>query len=112
MRKLRDIQCAECGEIRVDQFVDVETMDPHTCGGRFQIVHLQGHATPVHGDDIPGGLVIHNLLTDKEGNPTKWYTKSSIREAAKARGYTWGSTHHVTSKKSGSDKNAHTTRWV
>ena len=110
MRKMVDIQCQGCGEIEIDRYVDIATVPAHECGGGWVVVHLQGAAHGVIGDDIPGGLEIKNLLVGPNGEPTTFYSKSGIRRAAAEKGYTWGAVDHVPDK--GSDKSKHTTRWV
>lgn len=111
MRKMQDIICTQCGHIEIDKYVDLDLLDTCECGGEFDRVLLEnGKANSVIGDDIPGGLEIKNLLVGPNGEPTKWYTKSAIRAAAKEKGYHWGAVDHVPSR--GSDKAKHTSRWV
>lgn len=64
----------------------------------------------VIGDDIPGGVdILHGICND-DGSPKRYYTKSDINKAAKAKGLVRLDTH-VTDPKSGSDKNPHTKPW-
>jgi hypothetical protein len=109
MRRLMDIQCGGCGETILDQYVDVCTMSPHTCGGQWTRTHLPGRATPVHGDDIPGGVLIKNGLCHPDGSPRKYYSKSEMAREAARRGLT-NHVEHIPSR--GSDKNPNTQRWV
>ncbi len=108
MRRLIDIVCDTCEEIQEDKFVDLDELAPHTCGGHFKRIVLQ-HAAAVHGDDIPGGMLIKNGLCHPDGTPKRYYTKSAIAREAKARGY-HNHVTHVTAP--GTDKNPHTQRFV
>lgn len=119
MRKMIDTRCTACGEIRPDKFIDLEVSGPLAeggnqcpCGGVVERVMLAGHASAVHGDDIPGGLYIKHGLCHDDGTPRRFDSKSEIRRAAAEKGLTWGATNHVTNPRSGSDKNPHTSRWV
>lgn len=109
MRKMVDLKCNKCEEIQRDRFVDVAEMEPHDCGGYWEKVFLPGHATAVHGDDIPGGIEIHNGLCNPDGSAKKYYSKSEIAREAARRGLV----NYVEHKpERGSDKSKHTTRWV
>ncbi len=44
----------------------------------------------VIGDDIPGGVDIKHGVCHEDGTPRKYYSKSSIREAAYNAGYFQG----------------------
>ena len=109
MRKLQDIRCGNCGETRIDQYVDINKLPPHGCGGAFVRVILPGTPQHVIGDDIPGGLEIKHGLCNADGTPRKYYTKSAIRQEAEKRGY---ENYVVHVPERGSDKSKHTSRWV
>lgn len=49
-----------------------------------------GYAPFVIGDDIPGGVEIKHGVCWPDGTPRKFYSKSSIREAAFEEGYFQG----------------------
>ncbi len=74
-------------------------MTCETCGdeltiGDWPFCKGPGSHQPYRGgiisDDIPGGLIIKHALFDKDGNPQKFYSKSSIKAAAFAAGLTHG----------------------
>lgn len=47
------------------------------------------HGTPrggVIGDDIPGGVLIHHGVCNEDGTPKRYYTRSSIVQAATDKG--------------------------
>lgn len=72
---------------------------PHSTDGHYGITT----------DDIPGGVLIRNGICEDDGSPKRYYTKSSIHAAAKAKGLI-NRVEHITSE--GTDKNPHTTRWI
>jgi len=113
MRRMIDLRCSQCGEERLDQYVDVDTLDAHECGGKFERVTLAmpiaGRVAAVHGDDIPGGLEIRHGLCNPDGTPRKYYSRTEINNEAKRRGLV-NHVQHIADK--GSDKNKHTQRWV
>lgn len=37
-------------------------------------------------DDIPGGVLMHNGICNEDGTPKRYYSKTEIREACKAKG--------------------------
>jgi hypothetical protein len=60
-------------------------------------------------DDIPGGVEIRHAICNEDGTPKRYYSKSEIAQAAKAKGY-YNHVEHVTPP--GTDKSKFTTRWV
>lgn len=122
MRKMITVECVGCERIEHDILMDPEKITACTCGApRVEIhwVYAQSHGldiTPaqVVGDDIPGGLLIHHGICHENGDPKRYDTKSSIREAAKAKGLIWGMDHseHVVAPKMGTDKSKFTERCV
>jgi hypothetical protein len=60
-------------------------------------------------DDIPGGVDIRHGICNDDGTPKRYYSKSEIAKAAKAKGYV-NHVEHVPMP--GSDKSPHTTRWI
>jgi hypothetical protein len=43
-------------------------------------------ANAIWVDEIPGGLEISNGICNEDGTPKRYYSKSAIREACKAKG--------------------------
>jgi hypothetical protein len=60
------------------------------CHNEVKFAHVMGAAAYVIGDDIPGGIEIRHGVCNDDGTPKKYYTKSSIREAAYHSGYFQG----------------------
>lgn len=123
MRRMIDCKCEACGAVTKDLLSDPKTIPTCTaCGGvQFEVkwTEASSHGVTtsqavVIGDDIPGGIVINHGICEENGDPKKYYTKSDIRKAAKAKGFIWGGDYHdhVTNPKEGTDKNPHTTRCV
>lgn len=42
----------------------------------------------INTDDIPGGIEIRHAICNPDGTPKRYYSKSAIREAAAAAGWT------------------------
>lgn len=81
--------CEKCGhEMQVGEF----PFCPHEVGANGAI-----------GDDIPGGLLIEHGICHPGGEPKRYYTKSSIYKAAKAKGLHVGAFMH---------ESPHGRRWV
>lgn len=126
--RLIDIQCARCGVVTVDWFqrtadaplpncsvpvpADVPTDGEPVvtvCGGATTRVYLPTTRPTVIGDDIPGGVLIHNGLCNADGTPRRYYSKTEMHAEAKRRGLE----QHVQHKPGpSSDKSAHTSKWV
>jgi hypothetical protein len=51
-------------------------------------VEILGVAPGVAADDIPGGLEVKHAICHPDGTPRKFYSKSEIRKAARAAGWT------------------------
>ena len=111
MRKLIDIQCTGCGVIQEDRYVDIETLEPHSCGAKFVKVLLQHSHGVVIGDDIPGGVMVEHGICNADGTPKRYDSRSEIRRACAEKGFKWGfdTNHHIPQR--GSDKSPHTTKW-
>ena len=119
MRRMIDIRCNGCGAVERDQYVDEAKLGMHggdgtaPCGGQWQKVTLDMPVTSrsavVHGDDIPGGVLMYNGVCNDDGSPRRFYSKSEIARAAKEKGL-HNHVEHIPEK--GSDKSKHTTRWV
>lgn len=108
-----DIRCEGCGAVEIDQYVDASNLGVHECGGQWQKVTTQmpvaGRTASVHGDDIPGGVLMYHGVCNADGSPRRYYSKSEIAREAARRGLH----NHVEHKPDrGSDKNKHTQRWV
>ena len=48
--------------------------------------HKSNQAAYVIGDDIPGGYEVKHGICNPDGTPKKYYTKSSMRQAAFEKG--------------------------
>lgn len=45
-------------------------------------------ATPaVHGDDIPGGMLIPHAICNPDGTPKRYYSKSEINKELRRKGW-------------------------
>jgi hypothetical protein len=69
-----------------------------------------GNANGVIQDSIEGGIEIRHGLCHPDGTPRKFYSKSEIRAAEKASGWTNAVEHKPDSH--GSDRSKHTSRWI
>lgn len=121
MRKMIDTKCDNCGDVILDKLMDPEKVPACAkCGGyrrpvmwtNAQSEGIRVQAATVIGDDIPGGILIEHGICKGDGTPVRYYSKSDIRKAAKAKGLIWGGDHarHATSRES--DKAPHTVRFV
>lgn len=81
-----------------------------TCGALTKRAWLT-KPSGVITDEIPGGVWIKHGICNEDGSPKKYYSKSEIAKAAKAKGLV-NAVRHVSDPKSGSDKSPHTVRWV
>lgn len=79
------------------------------CGARMHRIYLPTNRNNVIGDDIPGGVLMHNVLCHADGTPRRFDTRNSIVKAAKAKGYT---NYVVHQPPPGTDKSKHTTSWA
>lgn len=105
-----DRQC-EDGHQRLDCWEPISTGEVpcKECGKPTERVWLTSGASVI-SDGIPGGVLISHGICHADGSPKRYYSKSDINKAAKAAGLT-RIDRHVTSPKSGSDKNPHTKPW-
>ena len=60
------------------------------CHNEVKYAHVMGTAANVIGDDIPGGIEIRHGVCNPDGTPKRYYSKSSIRQAAWEAGYFQG----------------------
>ena len=60
------------------------------CHNEVKYAHVMGTSAYVIGDDIPGGIEIKHGICNEDGTPRRYYTKSSIKEAAYNQGYFQG----------------------
>lgn len=79
------------------------------CGGRMQRVWLPTNRDNVIGDEIPGGLLIHNALCHKDGTPRRFYSQTEIKKAAKEAGWV-NRVYHI--GQHGTDKSEFTSSWA
>lgn len=80
-----------------------------TCGEPMERAWLT-KPSGVIGDDIPGGTLVYHTLCNDDGSPRRYYSKSEMARAAKAKGY-HNHVEHVPSNP-GTDKSKHTSRWI
>lgn len=124
-----DIRCPECGAVTVDHFqrnskeslplcaamrpldivVDYREPAMGRCGGQTIRHYLPTNRNNVIGDEIPGGVLMHNALCNSDGTPRRYDSRTEINREAKKRGYE-NHVQHIGQQ--GSDKSKHTTRWV
>ena len=102
-----------CEALVVDQHAEVEGVPvfettPHRCGATTERVHL-GTSAGVVDDSIPGGLYIENALCHSDGTPRRFDSRTELRRAEKAAGYT---NYVVHQGGKGSDRSKHTQRFV
>ena len=76
--------------------------DPCDCGAPITRMHRGANMI---GDDIPGGMTVHNL----GDRPVTVYSKSELKWEAAKRGLTQ---HVVHRGVPGSDKSPNTSRWI
>ena len=121
MRKFIDMRCDRCSHVEADRYIDVDNLPQHggtgeaPCGGQFvRVLNTEsfGRAAGVIGDDIPGGVLIKHGICNEDGSARRYYSKTEIRQAAAAKGLSWGGDHTVHVPQRGSDKSPHTSRWV
>lgn len=62
--------------------------------GEFPFCPHEHQANSVIGDDIPGGILIEHGICNADGSPKRYYTKSSMTKAAKAKGLHQGAFLH------------------
>lgn len=105
-----DRQCDRCSDRLIDLLEPISSPAiPCPCGGSFERVWLQGACNGVIDDSIPGGLEIKNALCHPDGTPKRYDSRSEIKRAAEAAGWT-NAVEHIGAK--GSDKSKHTVRWT
>jgi hypothetical protein len=80
-----------------------------TCGGPMLRGFTQ-RASAVIADDIPGGMWVRHGLCNEDGSPRKYYSKTEMRQEAVRRGLV-NIVEHTPDRK-GSDRSAHTSRWI
>ena len=72
------MQCERC-------YQEIVNEDDH--GHRKCPLEPRRRQTPaIWGDEIPGGLEIAHGLCNEDGTPKRYYSKTEIREACKAKG--------------------------
>lgn len=113
--KMVDARCKTCATVRKDTLQrDNGSIAPcAACGSEMERV-LQMAFEPtsnVHGDDIPGGMLIHHGICNEDGTPRRYYSYSEMAREAERRGVVNVATHEV-DPASGSDKSAFTQRFI
>jgi hypothetical protein len=113
--RMVDVICPSCELVREDALLrdknDAGDYIYPACAkcGATTIRVYTGHASHVHGDDIPGGILIYNGICNKDGSPKRYYSKSEMARVAKQKGLV-NNVRHIGGQ--GSDKNKHTQRFV
>lgn len=79
-----------------------------TCGEATETLWLPSSSPNVIGDDIPGGILIKHGICHEDGSPKKYYSKSDMAKAAKAKGLT---NYVVHTPPPGTDKSNKTSKW-
>lgn len=131
-----DTKCPSCGHITIDVLLRERDGDDYimprclelvpsrcrclgtcdcvlqsrTCGTVVERVHM-GTSGYVIGDDIPGGLLVRNGICNDDGSPHRYYSKSSMREAAAAKGLV-NHVEHIATKGSDRNRGRHTQRFI
>ena len=109
MRVLVDVICSSCHEEVIDFYAVLGALGRCECGGDYIRMWKAGSTAKVIGDDIPGGVEVRNGICNEDGSPRRYYSKTEMKREAEARGLV-NHVEHIPDK--GSDKNAHTQRWV
>lgn len=108
-RTLIDVVCFN-DHIGTDVWrIDGQTPACTECGSPTERLYQAGSSAPVIGDDIPGGIDIRHGLCHEDGSPQRFYSKSSIAAAAKAKGLQQFVRH---APPPGTDKSKHTQRFI
>lgn len=71
--------CDKCGhDIQLGEFPFCKgDAADHGSVTRFSVI----------GDDIPGGMLVPHAICHPDGTPKRYYTKSSMAAAARAKGW-------------------------
>lgn len=94
---------------QIDKLLKIGERPPCPECGEPTITLWTGKANSVIADDIPGGIWMKHGVCNDDGTPKKYYSKSEIAKAAKAKGLE-PYVRHIGER--GSDKSKNTTRWV
>lgn len=91
--KVRTYACPSCGQEQKDLRWEFDA--PPTCANGHEptataevVIDAFGRAAAVHGDDIPGGMLVEHAICNPDGTPRRFYSKSAIREEARQKGWT------------------------
>jgi hypothetical protein len=102
MLLMLDLVCPACERESIDTLVKRGDAYPSCAGCGTPLVRLWARPAAVHGDDIPGGLLIEHGLCEADGTPRKFYSRSEIRAACAAKGLTpWTDLYEESSTKTG-----------
>jgi hypothetical protein len=100
MKKFVDLKCSQCSREIIDAFCVIPDYPAcPDCGGATERLFLPGSVPAIKGDDIPGGVYIKHGVCNEDGSPRKFYSKSEIAKAARAKGLTSESERGVADKK-------------
>ena len=83
------LQCTACDWAGKLFFWASKPASCPTCGAETEPSETPpAQAASVHPDDIPGGMLIHHGICHADGSPRRFDSKSAIRAAAAAKGWT------------------------
>ena len=104
-------RCSGCGREFIDCLEPISAPDPICAwGSSTQRAWVGAGCMPnVIPDSIRGGIAIAHGLCNADGTPHRYYSRSEMRDEARARGLV-NRVEHVPAR--GSDKSVHTVRWV
>ncbi len=103
--------CQDCQAVKVDcleRIAERDAVVTCACGGAMHRGYTQ-RAAMVIQDSIEGGLWIRNGLCHPDGSPKRYDSRTEIRAAERATGWTNAVEHKP---EPGSDKSKHTTSWA
>jgi hypothetical protein len=79
-------QECECGWAGLILAWDYDPKPCPRCGAQTSRQVTHNLAPSVIGDDIPGGIVMEHGVCYEDGSPRTFYSKSEIRQVARAKG--------------------------
>lgn len=86
--RLIDVKCDQCAQVSEDVLhTHGEPFPACRCGGATYRLYAGKRSATVIGDDIPGGVLVHNAICNDDGSPRRYYSHSEMRRAAAAKGW-------------------------
>ncbi len=103
--KARKLICTTCGAKSEPLLWDYDPLPACVCGGANERdADATNRAPAVIPDGIPGGVLIEHGICNPDGSARRYYSKSSIRAEAAARGLR-NHVEHI-------EGSPHTSRWI